>query len=178
MREYFTEAVVLDVRTQGEYDKIADLYARDLGRIEVRVVSGRRVISKLSPHFDVGHKVSTRLVYKNQFTVADVLREDDFLKNGSLILKTRILGLFFLLRTTVPMMVPDFNLWHRLLENLESGSVDYGIFLKILGYDITHAKCDQCGSGDIKGFFTTNQVFACEPCLKVLPGKEVILVGR
>ena len=77
--EYCTEAIVLGRRENGpSYNRFVDLYTKELGLLEARVVGGRRITSKLSPHLDFGNLALLRLVSKNQFTVDDALTEERF----------------------------------------------------------------------------------------------------
>lgn len=167
MREYFTDAIVLGVRPYGEFDRTIDFYTKELGRIEARIISGRRFTSKLSPHCVLGNKVSVRLVHKNQFIVADALTETPFLKNKKIVdigFYTSALNLFFLIKSLCPLDIIDLNLWHRLNESLSAKTVNYIIFLKICGYDPRHAICDGCGNKHVNIFMSALQVFVCDMC--------------
>lgn len=178
MKEYLTEAIVLGIKPQGEYDKFVDLYTKDLGRVEARVVSGRKILSKLSPHLNLGSRVLARLVQKNQFTLTDVLNQSLFLSKNLLLARLKILEILYLLRTLIPVLVPDLNMWHRLLQELSKGETNLSlrIFLKILGYDPMFASCDGCGSNNICGFFITEQVFVCRKCIGKLPARDVVML--
>ena len=72
--EYFTEAVVLDKEPSGEFDSIAHLYTQELGRVSASVTSARKILSKLNSHLEPLNLVQVRLVEKNRFHVADVLK--------------------------------------------------------------------------------------------------------
>lgn len=180
MTEYCTEAVVLGIRGQGERDRVVDLYTKDLGRVEARVVGGRKLNSKLSPHLDLGGRVLARLVFKNQFTVTDVLQEapmvlQDGVRKSSAPVFLKIL---YLLKKTTPLCLPDFNIWHRLAECAmrSGGSAEVKIFLKMLGYDARLSECDNCGSVKTTAFHFERQVFVCNGCArKIAPGELLSL---
>lgn len=176
MKEYFTDAVVLGARSSGDFDRLADLYTEALGRIEVKVVSGRKINSKLAPHLGIGDLVEARVVRKNSFTATDVLKKKSYIKNSGVRLRLMTLRLFFLLRSLVPTEAPDLNLWHRMIEQLEKGQIDLKLFLRVLGYDSAHAICEGCKNRTIVGFVTENQVFACGKCVRKLPVGSVVLV--
>ena len=84
MVEYLTQAIVLDSRPQKENDRTVDIYTKNFGRLRVRVIGGRRILSKLAPHLDIFNLVTVRLVEKNQITVTDVLTDERFRKNGGI----------------------------------------------------------------------------------------------
>lgn len=173
LKEYFTEAIVLGVRGRG-YDKWIDLYTRSLGRIEARVVSGRRITSKLSPHFKLGNRVQARLVYKNQFTVTDVLEVEVFsCEAGGY---TGLLNLFFLLRSLSPVAEVDLNLWYWLSESVKNGRVDFEVFLKILGYSGAFSSCVVCGKRRVSYFFVADQSFLCDGCSVKFPEGQLIRI--
>lgn len=160
MREYFTEAVVLEVSPVGLQDRIVNLYTKDFGRLKAKVVGGRKITSKLSPHLEEGNLVETRLVEKNRFTVTDAILKKKFRKNPS------VFDVLFLLKSVVPELVPDLRLWHGLVQGLEREIPDKKIFLKLLGYNSVFADCDHCGSREINYFSAGTQVFLCRECFR------------
>lgn len=175
MREYFTEAIVLGSRPRGQHDKLIDLYTKELGKVGVRVVSGRKVLSKLSPHLNVGSRVFLRLIYKNQFTVVDVLTQESFASSGGdLNFRLRVLKVIFLIRFLAPSLVPDAHLWHRLLASLRECEVDCRMFLKVFGYDPLLARCGLCGDGEVSSFFVRDQIFGCGRCSRKLPEADLV----
>ncbi len=166
MREYFTEAVVLGQKTAGLEDRIVNLYTRDFGRLEARVVGGRKLTSKLSPHLEEGNLIETRLVEKNKFILADVLQKKRFGKSPA------VFEILFLLKSLLPELVPDLRLWHGFLRGLEKANLDKKTFLKLLGYDVLFARCENCGSRKVGYFSVTDQVFLCRQCFNGLPTRR------
>jgi len=157
MREYFTPAIVLASRPAGESDRLVDLYTKDLGRLGARVVGGLKMNSKLSPHLDVGNLVDVRLVYKNQFTVTDVLSRSRFRGAGFWRVLSSLKSLF-------PEQNPDLRLWHEVLHGFKNRKVKMRNILKILGYDPLLAECVSCGGRSVAYFYPKDQSFLCLRC--------------
>lgn len=165
MSEYVTQAIVLGFRESREHDKIFDFYTEDFGRIRVRAPGGRKIVSKLSPHLDVGNLATVKIVEKNALTLTDAIMKDDFRSSKEKKdFFPRVLRAASLLRTLAPEAVPDPDLWNLLLESLQSGIVDFVAILSVLGYDPRHASCVVCGNGDISFFDEMNQEFVCDSC--------------
>lgn len=162
MREYFTEAVVLGLKPSGLSDRIVNLYTRDFGRLEARVIGGRKIISKLSPHLGEGNLIEARLVEKGRFILADALQKKHFGKNAA------VFESLFLLKSLLPELVPDLRLWHSFLRGLEKTDLDKKILLKLLGYNILFARCENCGNRQIGYFSITDQAFFCRRCFEEL----------
>ncbi len=157
MREHLTPAIVLGSKPVGEYDRLVDLYTKELGRLRARVIGGLKVASKLSPHLDVGNLVDVRLVYKNQFTVTDVLGRGRFQGVG-------FWRAIFFIKSLVPERNPDFRLWHEILGGLKASKVKTRNLLRILGYDPLLAECVGCGARQVAYFHTQDQSFLCSFC--------------
>jgi len=175
--EYITEAIVLGTKPYHDLDKVVDFYTKDLGRVEGRVISARKILSKFSPHLNLPNLVKVRLVKKGNFTVTDVVTEDCFdrLRKNTKAFRY-FLELFFLLRALLPVGSPDLRLWHYLVKSLNKGLVDFRIFLKILGYDPIHAQCEICGDKKTAFFYIGDQSFLCNKCSVKFPEKELIYI--
>jgi recombinational DNA repair protein (RecF pathway) len=177
MKEYLTEAIVLNVRPRREFDRTADFYTKELGRLEARVIGGRRILSKFSPHLVVPSLVTVRLVKKGGLTLVDIMTEENFpdvLKKPAIFAK--VLELLFLIRKVVPMASADLHLWYALLRSLRSGRVSMRIFLKILGYDVSGAACQICLSRSIRYFVPADQTFVCQKCRGKFSGNGLIYI--
>ena len=124
---------MLGRRENGSQHLYADLYTKNLGRVEARVVSGRKITSKLSPHLDSGTRVFVRIVHKNQFTLADSICEERFFLGAPEGENDFFEGLH-LCRTLVPHQVPDLELWDALLFYLRERERDCTILMNTLGY--------------------------------------------
>ncbi len=167
----------MNVRPHGEQDRLVHLYTKDFGLLKVKVVGGRKILSKLSPHLDVGNLIKARFVQKTQFTLVDALEENKFsnLKKdpGKAILVFRLL---FLIRSVVPEAVPDPAFWHFFLRSLREGRLDLKMFLKLLGYNPALAECDNCGGGNPAYFHVSSQIFLCGNCGFRFPSGELLFI--
>lgn len=166
MREYCTSAIVLGTDSSGEHDRVAFLYTEAVGRVDARIVGGRRTHSRLTPHFALGSHVAARLVYKNRFTVTDVLPggffgDDDFSDRPD----SEYLAVLQLVRALAAPHIPDPELWHGLFAARFS-PCDRRDFMRLLGYDTTHARCFFCGDGRIAVFRITEEAFLCARCAR------------
>ncbi len=175
MQEYVTDAIVLNTFPRGEADRIADLYTEHLGRIEVRMIGGRKPLSKLAPHLDIMGFATVRLVEKNQFTLVDAMSAPSSREMRDLEYFPALLSIAALVRALAPRGVPDVRLWNALRRMyLERHQGAVAEFLKILGYDARHASCEECGDTPAGLFFLPNHEFFCARCGSKLPQNEVI----
>jgi recombinational DNA repair protein (RecF pathway) len=158
MKEYFTEAIVLGLKPSGVHDRIVNLYTKDFGRLEAKVVAARKITSKLSPHLGDGNLIEARLVEKNRFILTDAVSKRRFAKNAA------VFEILILLKFLLPELVSDLRLWHGLVQGLEEGKLDKKMFLKLLGYNALFAECDGCGSRQVSHFSAETQVFLCKAC--------------
>lgn len=168
MREYIDEAFVLGVKPQGEADLTADMFLKNFGRLEARVVGGRKISSKLSPHLDGLNLVNIRLIQKNNFTLTDVLVQNDFSvlrQNFNLFAKS--LEMLFLIKSLLPLHISDHRLWFFLKKVLEEQKVDNRVILKLFGYDPKNANCDICCSKNVGSFSVEEQAFLCFKCSRL-----------
>ena len=178
MKEHLTEAIVLDIRPIKGNDRLVDLYSKSLGRLKVRVIAGRKLISKLSPHLDPLNIVTVRLIEKNSLTLADVVTDNRLrhIRSSTLQL-SRALKLLYLLRSLLFIKNPDLKLWYWLKHSLNNNRINYREVLKILGYDPLLAQCQICDSPRIDYFYITDQSFLCDRCHFKLPTGKVIYIG-
>ncbi|MEK7624208.1 MAG: DNA repair protein RecO [Patescibacteria group bacterium] len=176
MREYLTEALVLDKNEINEVDLVVDLYAKELGRIKAKVTSGQKITSKLSPHLEPLTFSLVRLTEKNGFVVTDALTQD-YLKHFrvSPIYFGRALKLLSALKELVYSEETDPSLWFWLKKTLARRDFFYNHFLKILGYDPKLAECQKCHSRFIKYFLVEDQTFLCRNCGFKVKGNALLL---
>jgi recombinational DNA repair protein (RecF pathway) len=175
MTEYLTQAVVLGLEPRKENDRLADLYTKEFGRLEARVIGGRKVLSKLAPHLEILNLVTVRLVEKKSITLTDVLSDENFTEERKRPgFYPEFLKILFLVRMLTPKVVPDAHLWHYLVRSLRSGEGDIKALLRVLGYDPEHADCDSCGRRPVKAFHPKNQAFFCGECGFKAPPNEII----
>lgn len=178
MREFATEAFILGLRNFRENDRSVFLYTKDLGRVEVKVIGGRKILSKLSPHLDVLNLVNVRLIEKSKFTLADAITKNRFLAVREDFKKSSAaLNLLFLTNFLAPVLMPDLPFWHHLSRAFKSGRIHIGSFLKLLGYDAASAYCESCRRKDVGYFNLEDQSFLCVRCSLKFPENKVIFLG-
>ena len=151
--EYFTEAVVLDKEAIGEFDALVYLYTQQLGRIRARVTSARKITSKLNGHLEPLNLVQLRLVEKNRFQIADVLKTGSLPVNQFKVLR--------LIKTIAPEAQPDGELWRLVTK----GDLTEDRALKILGFDKQFAACQRCEGLEGLVFSTGDLAYFCRLCL-------------
>jgi len=177
MKDFVTNAYTLRITPSRDFDKTAHLFTEEFGRIEARVVSGRKPLSKFSPHLEPLQKVTVRLAKRNGFTITDVLTHT----NCSLVRKnidvwSSGMRSFSLIYTLAPREVRDNELWNMLEEMSRTGIISPRETLARLGYDIHHAQCDICFAPFVVGFDIKNQSFICIECgEKTLESHIVVL---
>lgn len=169
MQEYVTDAIVLSIHSRGEADRVVDCYTKQLGRIEARMIGGRKPLSKLSPHCVPGGFVTIRLVEKNQFTLIDAFQTLPFRRLTPAALRT-----IALVRALTPKGVPDNRLWETLKQSLEEAKGDAGTLFRILGYDTASASCEACGDTPVSLFSVSHHEFFCDRCGARLPEGDIV----
>lgn len=175
MKEYVTEAVVLAMRPRGEADRVADMFTKDFGRIEARVVGGRKILSKFSPHLSPGARVVARLVKKNVFTLTDVISRP-FLPTRFSRANEKVLPALFLIRSLVPATNPDLKLWYALAVFFEEEKKNISRLLAVMGYDPRYAQCEACGNSSVRFFHISDQTFLCATCSVKFPEDAVLYI--
>lgn len=164
MKEYVTEAIVLGTRPVGEADRLVDIYTKALGRVELKATGGRKIVSKLAPHLGTGHAVLVRFVAQRQMTATDALMTRGYLCHADTAFAVHALGLFALCRALLPLEVRDDRVWYELVRSLDARRIELRTFLKLFGYDVTHAECARCGSREVAAFHAAQQEFWCARC--------------
>src|SRR3989338_1105940 len=106
MSEYLTEGLVLCKEPSGEIDARILLYTKDLGKIWVKMKSGRKMTSKLNSHLEPLNKVIVRIVEKNGFRVVDALRFGRY--------SQKLIDILNLLSKITIELEPDFKMWQIL----------------------------------------------------------------
>lgn len=177
MREYIDEAFVLGTKPQGETDLTADIFLKNFGRLEVKVIAGRKVSSKLSPHLDSLNLINIRLIQKSGFTLTDVLVQNRFsVLRQNFNLFTKSLEMLFLIKSLLPLYTSDQHLWYFLRRALEEKKFNHSALLKIFGYDPKNANCDICHSKNVSSFSVKEQVFLCFRCSRLKNQSASIII--
>ena len=153
MTEYFTEAFVIDKKANGESDGLVVLYTKDLGRVTAKAKSIKKITSKLNGHLEPLNLVQLRLVEKNRFQIADVLKTGSLPVNQFKVLR--------LIKTIAPEAQPDGELWRLVTK----GDLTEDRALKILGFDKQFAACQRCEGLEGLVFSTGDLAYFCRLCL-------------
>lgn len=177
MRDFVTDAYTLFVSPSRDFDKTAYLFTKDFGKIEVRVVSGRKPLSKFSPHLEPMKRVTIRLAKRSGFTLTDVLtdticplaRENKKVWSSAM----RSLSLIYSL---APREMSDDRLWNILEHMNKTGIIKPEEILSCLGFDSRHAVCGVCGEQLLVGFDIYSHVFLCGACIGEIPDSRVVIL--
>lgn len=152
VKEYLTEAVVLEKEALDELDLKITLYSQSLGKVRAKAKSARKMTSKLAGHLEPLNLVKIRLVQKNGFQIADAL------KFGRL--NSDKLQLLNLVNGMVPDQEPDQELW-LLVKNSAARPAD---ILRHLGFDPAFANCAVCGRSKPEYFNLAESLYWCDLC--------------
>ena len=157
MREYLTEAIVLDREISGETDARIFLYTKELGRVMARARSAGFITSRLSSYLQPLRHVQVRLVEKNGIQVVDALPVGTLNQ-----LSPEKVGLCQIVRSLTPEHHPDQQLWNELVAPKTSALR----ILTVLGFDPRHATCTSCDDKNPEYFSSRDAHYYCEKCVK------------
>ena len=178
MSEVVLEAIVLGSETRGEYDRLVHAYTRELGRVEARVVSGRKIRSRLFPHLMPGSRIFLRLAHKHQYTVTDALTEELVLFEAeSPYFHIRFPRILALVRALTHPYFPDPRFWHALLSVMQTKNTDISFMLRLLGYDMSHARCGLCEEKNLFAFSLSDHAFTCSFCSSRFQESDLVFLN-
>jgi len=162
MLEYVTEALILDKVDLGEQDSRIFLFTKDFGKIVAKSTSGRKIISKLSSHAEPLNFSTVKIVDKNSPQLIDALSFKKIVP-GKIVFK-----IVSLIKEIAPENQPDLDLWNFLMKLTEKEieNNDFIETLKILGFDPTYAKCNNCLKGSPDFFSIKDLTFYCRECYR------------
>ncbi len=166
MPEYRTQAIVLDKEPVREQDAVAHLFTKSHGRVAAKLISGRKITSKLAAHFEPNRIVTARLVEKGSVRAVD----------GVCIRKLNLpWGVMLAVKELAPPWEADAELY-ALLSAAEQPTVTE--MLAYLGYDPRFSFCLLCGKTVPEYFLVKEHEFACRECLPsfMAGGDEVIYI--
>lgn len=160
MLEYVTEAVVLDKIDLKEQDSKVFLFTEKFGKITAKITSARKITSKLAAHTEPLSMVTVRIVDKNSPQLIDALASKKAAASKT-IFKT-----LSLIKEISPENQPEPVLWKLLVDLMGRDTIenDFNEALKILGFDPTHAKCNNCLKGFPDFFSIRDLTFYCKDC--------------
>jgi len=165
MREYLTEAIVLDRELSGETDARIFLYTKELGRVMARARSAGFITSRLSSYLQPLRRVQARLVEKNGIQVVDALPIGEWGKltaEGIYPELVERVGLCQIVRSLTSEHHADAALW----QELSSPKPSALHILTILGFDPRHAHCTMCEVATPEYFSSRDAHYYCAKCVK------------
>lgn len=160
MREYVTDAIILDREPVGEYDSRVHCFTERFGRVSGRATSARKITSKLSAHIAPGARTRIRFAEKRGVQVTDALM------SGRVAMPAPELARLMKL---LPDHAPDPELWALLCEE----SFSWSRILAVLGWDPQGSACGVCG-GRPDYFYIAHHEFLCELCASGTASAAVI----
>ncbi|MCR4275280.1 MAG: DNA repair protein RecO [Candidatus Wolfebacteria bacterium] len=182
MTEYFTEALVLAKKENGEADATVHLYSEKLGRVIAKAKGLKRIKSKLSAYLEPLNFINIRLVGNGRMQVVDALPSE---RNNFQEIKisaeklAKFLTITNFINETVFEFQPDQQLWHTIVYIFKNnlGLEDaYKIILRDLGFDPQFAVCEICQKENPEFFNKENQTFLCKAHSSKEGKKELILI--
>lgn len=173
MNEYVTKALVLDRETAGEYDSRVFLFTESLGRLTARARSSRKINSKLSGHLEPLTVVQVRLVEKSGFQVVDAVTINSDLKRSTKLREMAVV--LSMIKKLTSHHQPDKDLW----DLIERGELLGRPFLKVMGFDPDHARCNQCEVAMPSYFVVTDALYRCKACFsQPRSGSSVVALAK
>jgi recombinational DNA repair protein (RecF pathway) len=180
MREYVSEAIILNKRPNGNMDTRYAIFTKKFGKMLAKATSARKVTSKLAGHLEPGTVARVRLIEKNGLRVVDALRECTLLVDGksnlTLPLKDEgwsptLYGLALLDRLLAE-AEPEPFVWAM----VRRGKLDWRSILGTLGWDPGKAACSVCRAIPVSGFSVACQDFFFSRCFSEFSLFEFVII--
>jgi len=162
MREFSTQAIVLDKEDHGEVDAKVFLYSPEYGKIIAKVKSIKKPLSKLNSHLEPFNLVSVRIIDRGP-QIVDALAIEKLTPSWGL---AKFLN--FIKEITFEGQ-SDYQFWGMVRQAIVSGKIDYRKFLAIQGFDPEFALCQNCGESNPNYFFYQDHDFWCRQCFSKSP---------
>lgn len=163
MREYLTEAIVLDRELSGETNARIFLYTKELGRITARARSVSHITSRLSSYLQPLRHVRARLIEKNGIQIVDALPVGDRAD-----LTAERVGLCQIVSALTSEHHADERLWNELSATQPSALR----ILTVLGFDPRHATCGSCEAKNPAYFSSQDAHYYCSKCVEAFSSME------
>lgn len=173
MREWVTEAVVVDKEPAGEADARVALYTERFGMVMARATSARKITSKLAAHLEPARRIVARLVERrNSGNGGFVFHVTDAVTVSRLPLTRDHLRL---LQALVPRGEVDPGLYGLVV----SGAASVHAFLAAFGFDPRFASCETCGGRPPASFLPDTGRYLCAACAaRITPGSFIALAEQ
>ena len=165
MKEFITQALVLDKEDLGEADSRVFLYSPEYGKIIAKVKSSKKTLSKLGGHLEPFNLVSARVIdggrqiNSSRSQIVDALLIEKLRPSWAL---HKLLN--FIKETTLEGQ-PDDHFWQLVRRSLLSDKINYRPLLAVQGFDPKFAICQNCRKDNPTHFSYKDQCFYCNQCL-------------
>lgn len=169
MIEHQTEAIVLAKAPADNADAYYTLLTADLGKVNARATSVRKLTSRLAGHLEPGTLAIVRLVQRvpgGPRRLVEALAKAE--SRGVAAMK-----IVSLADDISPPMAPDSDFFEAVktaLFNAENRRER--IVLKAAGFDPDAAKCAFCGSDKLTYFSGRDIIFLCQACYQKINQRE------
>ncbi len=177
MREYVSEAVVLDKEYIGDFDALISLYTPSQGKIVARAKSVRKITSKLSSALEPANLITARILATPHDQIVDAfcLNHASNWRTSFESLREIMEFLTFFKEITVE-GVSEKPLWdiikNILSSQFRSLKADYGEILTVAGFDPQHARCESCKALSPVYCMPSESLFLCARCYQSLGSGE------
>lgn len=157
MREFSTQAIVLDKESYGEVDAKIFLYSPEYGKITAKAKSIKKPLSKLNSHLEPFNLVNARIIDRGP-QIVDALAIERLTPSWEL---AKFLN--FIKEITFEGQA-DYQFWSMIKNSIVSGKIDYKKFLATQGFDPKFALCQNCQGFNPNYFFYQSHDFWCRRC--------------
>lgn len=172
MREWVTEAIVVDKEPIGEADARVALYTERFGMVVARATSARKITSKLAAHLEPARRVAVRLVERrNSGNSGFAFHVTDAITVSRLPLTRNHLRL---LRMLAPRGEADPGLFGLVM----SGTVSVYSLIAAFGFDYRFASCETCGKRPVERFSMDGGFFLCAVCAEGAASGSFITLAK
>lgn len=157
MREFSTQAIVLDKESYGEVDARVFLYSPEYGKITAKAKSIKKPLSKLNSHLEPFNLVNARIIDRGP-QIVDALAIERLTPSWEL---AKFLN--FIKEITFEGQA-DYQFWTMIKNSIVSGKIDYRKFLAAQGFDPQFALCQNCQKPNPNNFLYKDMIFYCNSC--------------
>ena len=168
MHEYYTPAIVLDLKPRNAKDLQVTLYTNELGKIRAIAKSMRKITSKLAGHMRVGNLVDARVIDRGSFQLIDGLSRRMACKSEDMF------NFLNFLEAMTSYNQPDTRLWYtvnEIMERCQFSPAIYRYLLQIMGFGKEVSdKLPACGrcrqvKESLVYFYAPDIIFLCSGCI-------------
>ena len=171
MREYSTEAVVLDKESIGDLDALVSLYTPEHGKVVARAKSVRKITSKLASSLEIANIITARILESENHQIVDAFS----LSRGeqwreSLDSLRELVDFLTCVKEITSEGESEIRLWETIqgifASRPHSLKPYYRNLLASVGFDPRHARCEGCKNQKPDYFIPRDSIFICKRCFK------------